>query len=138
MRPKKIYLILFLFLIQNLVISAQFTTEELAQRTKIEEFLKTAKIVSSKDIGHGVTKPKRLYLKDQDEEMSGAWKNPSGMQGGFLEGWKYEIAAYEMDKLLELNMVPPTVERVFGGKRGSLQYWITSEMNDLERMRGLK
>jgi hypothetical protein len=39
-----------------------------------------------------------------------------------------------MDKLLGLNMIPPTVEREFNGKRGSLQFWITSEMNDLERM----
>ena len=31
-------------------------------------------------------------------------------------------------------MVPPTVERIFGGKRGSLQFWVTSVMSDLERM----
>jgi hypothetical protein len=61
------------------------------------------------------------------------------MQKGFLEGWQYEIAAYEMDKLLGLNMIPPTVEREFEGKRGSLQFWITKEMSDLERMeKGIK
>jgi hypothetical protein len=113
---------------------AQFTREELAQRPELEEFLKTADIIRSKDIGEGVTKPFKLDMKSADREQSGCWKNPSGKQKGFLEGWQYEIAAYEMDKLLGLNMIPPTVERKFDGKRGSLQFWITSEMSDLERM----
>ncbi len=113
---------------------AQFIPEEIAQRPKLEEFLKTAEIIRFKDIGEGVTKPCKLDMKMGDEEHSGCWKNPSGMQKGFFEGWQYEIAAYEMDKLLGLNMIPPTVEREFNGKRGSLQFWITSEMSDLERM----
>lgn len=118
---------------------AQFTPEELARRTELEEFLKTAEIIRFKDIGEGVTKPYKLDMKRENEEYSGCWKNPSGVQKGFLEGWQYEIAAYEMDKLLGLNMIPPTVEREFDGKRGSLQFWITSEMNDLKRMeQGIK
>lgn len=118
---------------------AQFTPEELARRPEIEEFLRTAEIVRSKDIGEGVTKPYKLDMEKGSEEHSGCWKNPSGIQKGFLEGWQYEIAAYELDKLLGLNMIPPTVEREFDGKRGSLQFWITSEMSDLERMeQGIK
>lgn len=113
---------------------AQFTPAELAQWEEIEKLLKTAEIVDWKEIGEGVTKPYRLYLKSGDIEISGAWKNPKGMQQGFLEGWQYEIAAYALDRLLELNMVPPTVERSFNGKEGSLQFWITSEMSDLERI----
>jgi hypothetical protein len=119
-------------------LDAQFTAKELAQRPQIEELLKKAKIMSSKAIGEGVTKPIRLFLKAGDTECSGCWKNPKGMRKGYLEGWQYEIAAYEMDKLLGLNMIPPTVEREFDGKKGSLQFWVTSEMSDLERIeRGL-
>ncbi len=120
-------------------LNAQFTPEEVSRRAKLEEFLKTADIIKSTDIGEGVTKPFRLDMKKGDEEHSGCWKNPSGMQKGYFEGWRYEIAAYEMDKLLSLNMIPPTVEREFDGKKGSLQFWITSEMSDLERMeQGIK
>jgi len=115
-------------------IAAQFNEEELAQRTAIEEFLKTADITRSVDIGEGVTKPYRLYLTKGEKKGSGCWKNPSGMQKGFIEGWQYEIAAYAMDKLVGLNMIPPTVERERKGKRGSLQYWVSSEMSDLERL----
>ncbi|MBN1221814.1 MAG: hypothetical protein JXB23_01105 [Candidatus Aminicenantes bacterium] len=116
------------------LLRAQFTPEELAQRSALEEFLKKAQIMKSEDIGEGVTKPCRLYLKLEEKEESGCWKNPSGMQKGFYEGWQYEIAAYELDKLVGLNMIPPTVEREFKGRKGSFQYWITSTMNDLERM----
>lgn len=131
---KKIILWTGLFLSIACILNAQFTPEEIAQRAELEEFLKTAEIISFKDIGEGVTKPCKLDMKKGDEAHSGCWKNPSGMQKGYFEGWQYEIAAYRLDKLLGLNMIPPTVEREFNGKRGSLQFWITSEMSDLERM----
>ncbi|MFQ6069919.1 MAG: hypothetical protein ACE5LC_05260 [Candidatus Aminicenantales bacterium] len=129
-----IFLSVFILFCQCSLLSAQFTSEEISQREKIEIFLKTAEIVKWKDIGEGVTKPKKLYLKSGETEIKAVWKNPKGMQKGFLEGWQFEIAAYCMDKLLGLNMIPPTVEREFNGKRGSLQYWVEAEMSDLDRM----
>ena len=36
-----------------------------------------------------------------------------------------------MDKLLELNLIPPTVEREFKGKPGSLQFWVESQFSEL-------
>jgi len=115
-------------------LQAQFTPQEIAERPIWEEFLKTAEIVRFEDIPEGVTKPTRLFLKKGEVEASGAWKNPSGIRGGFLEGWRYEIAAYGLDKLLGLNMIPPTVEREFRGKKGSLMLWADIKMNDLKRM----
>lgn len=122
---------LFILVSQSYVANGQFTPAEIAQRKEIEEFLKTAEIVSSQDIPEGVTKPIRLFLRKGNIERSGAWKNPKGMQKGYLEGWQYEIAAYEMDKLLELYMIPPTVERKFKGKPGSLQFWVESQFSEL-------
>jgi hypothetical protein len=112
----------------------QFTAAEVAERPKWEEFLKTAEIVKWEDIGEGVTKPVRLFLKKGDLEARAVWKNPSGIQGGFLEGWQYEIAAYLVDKLIGLNMVSPTVEREFQGKKGSLQLWATAKYSLLKMM----
>jgi hypothetical protein len=114
--------------------NAQLTPEEQASREKWEEFLKTAEILGSEDIPEGVTKPIRVFLKKDGVEASGAWKRVKGIRQGFLEGWQYEIVAYEMDKLLGLNMVPTTVEREFKGEKGSLQFWMEFEMSDLERM----
>ena len=104
--------------------AAQFRPEEIAQREAKEEFLLTADIVRSEPIGEGVTKPFKLYLKKGDVEGKAAWKNPHGEMGGYLEGWQYEIAAYRLDKLMGLNMVPPAVEREFNGKKGALVLWV--------------
>ena len=101
----------------------QFTPDELARRDAQEELLRTAEIVRSEAIGQGVTKPFKLFLKKGDWESAAAWKNPSGVMDGALEGWQYEIAAYRLDKLIGLNMVPPAVERDFKGRAGALILW---------------
>ena len=111
---------------------AQFTPAQLAQRDAQEEFLLTADILRSEPIGEGVTKPYKLFLKKGDVEAKAAWKNPSGVQFGYLEGWQYEIAAYRLDKLIGLNMVPPAVEREFQGKSGALVWWAESKYSLLK------
>lgn len=113
---------------------AQFTPAEAAERPQWEEFLKTAEIVKWEEVGEGVTKPIRLTLRKDGLEARGLWKNPSGKKSGFLEGWQYEIAAYEIDKLLGVGMIPPTVEREFQGQRGSLQFWVKAKFSLLKVM----
>ena len=131
---KRMFILLCFMAFQALLIQAfpQFTPEELADRPKWEEFLKIAEITEHSKIPDGVTRPIKLTLKKGEMECSGCWKNPQGMKQGFLEGWQYEIAAYELDKLLGLNMIPPTVEREFKGKKGSLQYWVNFKIRLLE------
>ncbi len=113
----------------------QLTAAEVAERPRWEVFLKQARILAQIQLSfeQGVTQPWKLTLRQGDVVASALWKNPSGVRGGFWEGWKYEIAAYLMDKLLGLNMVPPTVERGFSGQAGSCQLWIegTSLYRDL-------
>jgi len=121
-----ISLALFLTLGPALVF-AQFTPEQVAQREAQEEFLMTAEIIRSEPIDEGVTKPFQLYLRKSGLESKACWKNPSGLQRGFFEGWQYEIAAYRLDKLIGLNMVPPAVEREFRGKKGALVSWAESK-----------
>ncbi len=130
-------LIMFFFLVILTGIDfqflAQFTPEELAERPKWERFLKSAKVVSAEDIGQGVTKPKRLFLKEGNIEAYAVWKSPSGTDAGTFDKWQAEVAAYIMDRLLGLNMVPPTVEKRYKGRKGSLQLWVTLETSELER-----
>jgi len=111
---------------------AQFTKEELAEREKWEEFLKTAEIVKQVqpfDKREAVTEPWVLTLEKDGVTRDAIWKDVAGRAKGFMESWKWEIAAYRLDKYLGLNMVPPTVEKRFQGNRGSCQLWITSMMS---------
>lgn len=53
-----------------------------------------------------------------------AWRTASGSFRGFRESYQNEIAAYELDKLLKMDMVPPTVERQIDGRTGAAQRWV--------------
>ncbi len=117
-----------------LPLRAQFRPEEIAQRPEMEVFLRTAEIVKSEPVGEGVTHPFRLYLKKGDQEVRAFWKNPSGMMYGFLEGWQYEIAAYRLDVLMGLDMIPVAVERDFKGKKGALSLWAENKYSLLKVM----
>jgi hypothetical protein len=105
---------------------AQFLPDEIAERAVWEDFLATADIVAEEQITsrEAVTSPWKLTLKKGDVVRNALWKNPEGRMGGFIEGWRFEIAAYRLDKLLELGRVPPTVERRLHDSRGSCQLWV--------------
>ena len=109
---------------------AQFLPEDIAEWPKWIEFMKTANITASTQMGgaEAVTSPWRLTLEKDGIKRDGLWKNPEGRMGGFIEGWRYEIAAYLIDQLIGLNMVAPTIEREFNNSKGSLQLWVESEM----------
>lgn len=95
------------------------------REAEVEEFMQTARIVNMAEVPIGVTKPKRAYFAPGGPVESAAWKQLTpGMKQGYYESYKAEIAAYEMDKLLELHMVPPYVERRIGGDLGALGFWV--------------
>lgn len=111
----------------------QFRPEEIARRAQWEEFLTAADIVKCERVGRGVTKPWRLYLKKGDLEKTAAWKDVDEiLDDGATDSWKHEIAAYRLDKLLGLNMVPPAVEREFQGKQGALSLWADIKYSTLD------
>ena len=107
---------------------AQFTAEEQADYAKWEDFLATAKLVGRPEHLTGsqaVTEPWVLTLEKDGVRSRALWKNVLGEKiGGYKETWKGEIAAYRLNRLLGVNMVPPTVEREFQGDRGSCQLWV--------------
>lgn len=110
----------------------------------LEEFLSTAEVVSSEDIGTGVTLPKKLLLerggvrahavfKDVDERTPGV----SRVKGLTVTNWRdshlYDCAAYRLDRLLGLNHVPPSVPRTVGNRSGTVTLWIEHTIMDADR-----
>ncbi|MGQ0429299.1 MAG: metallophosphoesterase, partial [Gammaproteobacteria bacterium] len=43
--------------------------------------------------------------------------------------FQYEVAAYRLDRLLGLDLVPVTVPRTVNGQRGIVQFWIEDSIN---------
>ncbi len=104
-------------------------------RADKETFLKKAKIVRTKEVGAGISKPLKVYLERDGVELNAIYKNidtfmEADVRHGaeaadqHIDSYKAEIAAYELDKLLELNILPAIVERKVNGKRGSLREWV--------------
>jgi hypothetical protein len=120
----------------SLPAAAQFLPEEVAERAKWEDFLATAEIVGQEQMkgSEAVTNPWKLTLKKDDVQHYALWKNIDVRVGRYPDSWKWEVAAYRIDKLLELNMVPATVERRFRGDRGSIQIWADVEMSLKQKM----
>jgi len=122
--------------------AGQLKPEEITGRAAWENFLATAEIVSARQTGQGVTKPWKLTLEKNGVRHDAAWKDVDRMVTNrgerVLDSWKSEVAAYRVDKLVGLDLIPPCVEREFAPppatrkQKGSLSFWVESRMNYLE------
>jgi hypothetical protein len=109
-------------------------------------FLRTAEVVSMKDIGRGVTRPRKVRLEKNGIGMHGVFRDVDifkpvfrdprrGPIQNFRDYHAYESAAYELSRLLGLNSVPPTVSRNIDGTNGTLQAWVENAMMELDRQK---
>ena len=114
-------------------------------------FLKSAKVVSSRPIGKGVTGALRLTLSDGslthdaafqsvDEKSSARDIREGRKRAGelrFVDSFRYNIAAWELARILALDeMMPATVERRYNGTIGALSWWVDDVlMDEAERER---
>jgi hypothetical protein len=107
------------------VAQAQSAVTWVDNRDAVEACLRTSRVERMEDVPVGVTKPKRVFFGADAAVRSAAWKPLlPGRHQGFWESYKSEIAAYELDKLLGMNMVPPAVERTVKGDRGAAVMWV--------------
>jgi hypothetical protein len=125
--------------------AAELSTEQ----TKI--FLKNAKVIRTRSTDKGVTAPKRLTLSDGvithdavfqaiDERKMVARMGGGGRQEttelNFVDSYKYNVAAYELSRLLELDhMMPVYVERRVNGLLGSISWFVPTLMDESDRLK---
>jgi hypothetical protein len=95
-------------------------------QAEAEEFLRTAAILRDRPREEsGRSAPRRIYLDDGRNRVGTIFKYIDRRRPQDLpDSWQYEIAAYELSKLLGKEIVPPVVVREIGGVRGSLQVFI--------------
>lgn len=106
----------------------------IGHNAEIESYLKSAPVTGMEELKVGVTRPRRAKLAPGGPVEAMAWKVVKpGRYNGYWESYKSEIAAYELDKALELGMVPPTVEKQVNGDTGAAVMWVspTQSFKDL-------
>ena len=101
---------------------------------ELEEFLRTADVVEMVDVGEGITRPRRATLRQGDRLCRALFKTvdftstdihyTNRLEQVFTDRYVYEVAAYRIDRLLGIGLVPVTVLRTIDGEVGSLQHWI--------------
>ena len=89
-------------------------------------FLESAPVVSIWPLGTGSTDPHGVILASNGRRLRAVFKDVD--EEGHRHGG--EVAAYRLDRMLELDMVPPTVSRVINGTPGSLQLWVADAINE--------
>lgn len=111
-----------------------------------EAFLRTANIVSRKEVSRGVTASTKAELSDgtlnhaahiQVVDVSQSqFQGTRGIELNFRDSYKYNVAAYELAKLVGLNMVPPSVERRVAGHGAAVTWWVDRvAMMELDRQK---
>ncbi len=115
-----------------------FKTDE-----EVMEFMRTAKVVSVREIGEGVTKPEVVMLEKEGIQMRAHFQShnekqdvaqlSTGPEMGFRDTYLFNIAAYKLGVMLGLDHIPPSVRRKVKGKWGSLTIWLEKTMTDKQR-----
>ena len=105
-----------------------------------EVFLKTAKVVRTRDAGKGVTGTQRVTLSDgtlthdasvQTVDISmNEFRSNRGTELNFKDSWRYNIAAYRLNRVVQLGRIPVSVERTHRGKPGSFTWWVDDVLMD--------
>jgi hypothetical protein len=108
--------------------------------SEMEQFLRGAAIIKVRESSKGVTHPKRATLErgglkhdasiQTVDERLRSLVGRSTAELNVHDFWGYNIAGYELAKLLSINMVPPYVDRRFEDGRGSFSWWIQDVMMD--------
>ena len=83
----------------------------------------SGKVLKMEAVPIGVTKPQRATI--EGTPLRFAWKPiRPGYSKGFMESYKAEVAAYKLDRMLDMHMVPPIVERKIDGIAGAAILWV--------------
>jgi hypothetical protein len=109
-------------------------------RAEMEQFLLNADVLQRKGIGQGVTNSEKAVLSNgklQHEAhiqsidvQNNTFTSARGTELNFKDSYKFNIAAYRLDKIMDLNMIPVSVVRKVAGKTSAVTWWVDDKMFD--------
>jgi hypothetical protein len=113
---------------------------------EMEVFLKTARIVSTRDAGNGVTNSRRATLSDGTithdahiqviDEAKAVFQAGTATEINFKDSYRFNIAGYRLARMLGMDSVPMSVERRIDAKTAAVTWWIDDvKMDEKERLK---
>ena len=111
----------------------------------LEDFLRTAEVISAQTIDQGVNRPRKVLLERDGVRAHAVFRtvavearSQQGPEGKFYrmfrDSYQFECAAYELAGVLGLDHVPPAVPRSMFGQSGSLQAWVENAITEAKRL----
>jgi hypothetical protein len=107
---------------------------------QIEQFLLNAKVLRTHGAGKGVTGSLRATLSDGTithdahiqmiDESQREFRGTQGTEFNFRDSWTFNVAAYRINRLLAMNLVPVSVERHWQSRRAAYTWWVDDVMMD--------
>ena len=108
---------------------------------EMERFLLKARVTRTRGASKGVTGSLRATLTDGtlthdahvqtiDEHMQQFAGSNGGVEFDFRDSWTFNLAAYRIDRLIGLNLVPVSVARRHDYKEAAFTWWLDDVMMD--------
>lgn len=94
---------------------------------QLEDFLRAAEVVGNDGPPMSRAGARLLTLRRGDTSLRALF-----IAAPARGRWQNEVAAYQLDRLLGIDMVPVTVARSIDGKPGALQFWIEHSVSAAE------
>lgn len=108
--------------------------------TDIEKFLREATIQKTRGAGKGVTNSVRATMTDGTmthdvhiqtvDEQKTTGPGQRGIELNFRDSWRYNVAAYRLDRLIGLNLIPVSIERTYRAKTAAYTWWVDEVLMD--------
>lgn len=127
-----------------LIAAAQSTPALRMSDAEMEEFLRDASMGPRRIIPIGITNTERATLTKGDikhdchiqtvDISKTQYTTDRGTELNFRDTYKFNIAAYRLDRMLGMHMIPVSVERKVGGKAAAVTWWVDDViMMELDR-----
>jgi hypothetical protein len=109
------------------------------------DFLTTAPVVETKVLSGGINKPVRLTLERNGIRARAIFRNVDVSRTSnssaverqypsFRDSYIFEVAAWEMSRLLGIDNVPPAALYEWQGQHGSIQLWVENATSEAQRI----
>jgi hypothetical protein len=115
---------------------------------QIEEFLLHAKVLKTRSAKKGITGSLRATLSDGTlthdaqiqtvDEYQKQFVGATGTEFDFRDSWTFNVAGYQIDRLIGMNMVPVSVARRWSYSDAAYTWWLDDVMMDEEGRRKTK